>query len=104
MAASTLQIIASSGECGIEVLLQSTQAGVRRAHEGGRGREGDTVTLLAGGQSQGRVRFAGPGWRKRNAVLTPVDPLAAHQFQNQRLVQRRLGGEVERIEALGLGE
>jgi hypothetical protein len=27
-----------------------------------------------------------------------------HQFQNQRLVQRRLGGEVERIEALGLGE
>ena len=39
---------------------------------------------------------------KSKAVLAPVDPLAARQFQNQRLVQRRLGGGVERIEALGL--
>ena len=37
-----------------------------------------------------------------NAVLTLLDPLAAHQLHNQRLVQRRLSGEVERIEALGL--
>ena len=37
-----------------------------------------------------------------NAVLTLLDPLAAHQLQTQRPVQQRLSGEVERIEALGL--
>jgi hypothetical protein len=46
--------------------------------------------------------FTGPGWPERNAVPAPVDPFAADQFQNQRLVQSRLSGEVERIEALGL--
>src|SRR5271157_2775959 len=48
------------------------------------------------------MRFAGAGWPESKAVLASVDPLAARQFQNQRLIQRRLGGEVERIEALGL--
>jgi len=48
------------------------------------------------------MRFAGAGWPKSKAVLAPLDPLAARQFENQRLIQRRLGGEVERIEALGL--
>jgi hypothetical protein len=47
--------------------------------------------------TQGRVRFS-----EGNAILTLLDPLAAHQLQNQSLVQRRLSGEVERIEALGL--
>jgi hypothetical protein len=54
---------------GVEVLLQRAQpAFVARFHElmdeSGRGREGDTVTLLAGRQSspQGRVRFSGAGW------------------------------------------
>src|ERR1700726_2158025 len=50
------------------------------------------------------MRFAGAGWPESKAVLASVDPFAARQFQNQRLVQRRLGGEVERIEALGLWE
>src|SRR5271169_6022115 len=48
------------------------------------------------------MRFAGAGWPESKAVLASVDPLAAHQLQNQRLIQRRLGAEVERIEALGL--
>ena len=48
------------------------------------------------------MRFAGAGWPESKAVLAPLDPFATRQFQNQRLVQRRLGGEVERIEALGL--
>ena len=48
------------------------------------------------------MRFAGAGWAKSKTVLALLDPLAAHQLQNQRLVQRRLSGEVERIEALGL--
>ena len=48
------------------------------------------------------MRFSGSGWSEGNAVLTLLDPLATHQLQNQRLVQRRLSGEVERIEALGL--
>ena len=40
----------------------------------------------------------------RRVVTHGRDPFAARQFQNQRLIQRRLGGEVERIEALGLWE
>src|ERR1700730_18585047 len=50
------------------------------------------------------MRFAGAGRPESKAVLASVDPFAARQFQNQRLIQRRLGGEVERIEALGLWE
>src|ERR1700730_10738302 len=48
------------------------------------------------------MRFAGAGRPESKAVLASVDPFAARQFQNQRLVQRRFGGEFERIEALGL--
>src|SRR6516165_2254122 len=46
--------------------------------------------------------FTSPGWPERNAVLALVDPFATDQFQNQRLVQGRLGREIEGIEALGL--
>ena len=48
------------------------------------------------------VGLAGAGWSERDTVLPLLDPFAARQFQNQRLVERRLRGEVEGVEALGL--
>ena len=42
------------------------------------------------------------GWPKRDAVLALLNPFAARQFENQRLIERRLGVEVERVEAFGL--
>ena len=70
---------------------------------GGR-RESDAVALLAGGepQGQGDVGLARAGRPKRNAVMALLDPFATRQLQNQRLVERGLGGEVERVEAFDL--
>src|SRR4030081_2508950 len=48
------------------------------------------------------MRFAGARRPECYAVRALLDPLAAHELQNQRLVQRRFSREVERIEALGL--
>src|ERR1700676_3876967 len=85
-------------------------------HASGGGGEGDAVAPLAGGQpsttayrcrsaqSQGAGGFAGAGRPQRNAVMTLVDPFAARQLHNQRLVERRLGGEVETVAAFGLGK
>jgi hypothetical protein len=42
------------------------------------------------------------GWPKRDAILAPLNPFAACQFENQRLLERRRGVEVERVEILGL--
>ena len=93
----------------VEMLLQGPQtAFIAGFHEfvdesGSRG-EGNTVSLLAGGQSQGQgsVGLAGTRGPKRNAVLALVDPFAARQLENQRLVERGLSGEVEGIETFGL--
>src|SRR3954447_6353492 len=73
-------------------------------HEGGRRGESDALVFLAGGQPQRQadVGFAGAGWPERDAVLSLLDPFAARQFENQRLIERRLRGEVESVEALGL--
>ena len=93
----------------VEMFLQRPQAAfVARfhefVHESGGGGEGNAVALLASGQSQcqSSVGFAGARWPKRNAVMALLDPFAARQFQHQRLVERRLSGEVESVEALGL--
>jgi hypothetical protein len=74
------------------VLLQRAQAAfVARfhefMHEGGGRRESDAVTLwqAANPNPKAVVRFAGAGWPECNAVLALLDPLAAHQLQNQRL-------------------
>jgi hypothetical protein len=74
--------------------------------ERGSGGERDAVSALAGSEAerQGGVRLAGTAWPKSDDVAAFVDPLTAGQLENQRLVQRRLGGEVERVEALGLRE
>jgi hypothetical protein len=60
------------------------------------------ATLSGQPQCQGSVGFAGAGRPERNAVLALLDPFAARQFQNQRFVERGLGGEVEGVEAFGL--
>jgi hypothetical protein len=46
--------------------------------------------------------LAGSRRTERNAVLSFLDPIAPRQFQNQRLVERGLRGEVEGVEALDL--
>jgi len=93
----------------IEMFLQRPQAPFvacfhEFVHESGGGGEGDAVTLLASGQPQCQsgVGFAGARWSERNAVMALLDPFAARQFQNERFVERRLGGEVEGVEAFGL--
>jgi hypothetical protein len=48
------------------------------------------------------VGLTGVGWPKRDAVLALLKPFVARQYENQRLIERRLGVEVERVEALGL--
>src|ERR1700730_17343213 len=48
------------------------------------------------------MSLAGSGWPKRNAVLSLLDPFAPRQLQHQRLIEGRLRGEVERVEALDL--
>ena len=48
--------------------------------------------------------FTGAGGTQRDAVVALLDPFAARQFKNQRFIERRLGGEVEGVEALGLGK
>jgi len=48
------------------------------------------------------VSLAGSGRPKGNAVLSLLDPFAPCQFQNQRLVEGGLRGEVECVEALDL--
>jgi hypothetical protein len=95
----------------VEMLLQRAKAAlVARLHEfvneSGRRREGDVVALLASRetQSQGDVGLAGAGGTQRDAVLPLLDPFAARQFENQWLVDRGLGGEVERVEAFDLCE
>ena len=73
-------------------------------HEGGRRREGDGVAFLASGepQRQGDVGLAGTGGSKGDSVVPFLDPFAARQLQHQLFVERRLGGEVEGVEAFDL--
>ena len=67
--------------------------------ERGSGGERDTVSALAGSEAerQSGVRLAGSGRPERNDIAALLDPVAAGQLENQRLVERRLGGELERV-------
>ena len=47
--------------------------------------------------------LTGAGWPKRDAVLALLNQFVARQFENQRLIERRLDVEVERVEALVCG-
>src|SRR5450631_9528 len=73
-------------------------------HESGGRREGDTVAFLTSSEpeGEGNVSLAGSGRPKGSAVLSLLDPFAPCQFQNQRLVEGGLRGEVEGVEALDL--
>jgi hypothetical protein len=48
------------------------------------------------------VGLTAAGWPERDAGLALLNPIAVRQLENQRLVERRLGVEVERVEAFGL--
>jgi hypothetical protein len=48
------------------------------------------------------VGLTGAGWPRRDAVLALLNPFAARQVENQRLIERRPGVEVEHVEAFGL--
>src|SRR5580658_4282511 len=53
-------------------------------------------------QCEADVSLTAAGWPNCYTVLTLLKPCAACQFENQRLIERRLGYEVERVEAFGL--
>ena len=77
---------------------------VRETLANGRGGdETDLQALLAGRQSQaqGYVGLAGAARPERDDVLASVDELAAGEFHDQGLVQRRNDLEVEAVQALG---
>ena len=74
--------------------------------EAGGGREGDREAALAGRQaeSQGDVGLAGTAVAERDDVLPRHDVFTAGQFEDQWLVQRRDGGEVEGLQGFDGGE
>ena len=74
--------------------------------EAGGGREGDREAALAGCQteSQGNVGLAGAAVAQRDDVLPRHDVFTAGQFEDQRLVERWHGGEVEALQAFDGGE
>jgi hypothetical protein len=45
------------------------------------------------------VGLTGAGWPGRDAVPALLNPFAVRQFENQRLIERRLSVEVEHVEA-----
>jgi hypothetical protein len=55
-------------------------------------------------QCEADVGPAGAGRPRCDAVLALLNPSAVRQSENQRLIERRLGVEVERVEAIGLWE
>jgi hypothetical protein len=74
--------------------------------EAGGGCEGDREAVLTGRQteSRGDVGFAGAAVAERYDVLPRHDAFAAGQFEDQWLVQRRDGGDVEGLPAFDGGE
>src|SRR6476660_8726683 len=67
----------------------------------GGGDEPNRHALLAScqPQSEGNVTLAGAAVADRDHVLAALDVFAAGELENQRLVERRDGGEVETVEA-----
>src|ERR1700726_3995687 len=70
--------------------------------EPNRRRKGDGKAALAGGEAerQARMRLSGAAVAQSDDVLAGDDKFAAREFENERLVERRDGGEVECVETL----
>ena len=71
-----------------------------------RGDKAHGEAFLTGGQTEakGDMGLAGAAVAERDDVLAALDVLAARQFQDQHLVERRDGLEVEAVEAFDGGE
>ena len=71
-------------------------------HEPGRREEGDREAALAGGEAERQtdMRLAGAGITQSNEIVAGDDILVSGQFKDERLVERRDGGDVERVETL----
>jgi hypothetical protein len=67
---------------------------------GGMERNGEAAPSGSGAERQRDVRLPGSAVAQSNDVVAGDDIFAARQFQRQRLIQRRNGREVERVEAL----
>jgi hypothetical protein len=74
--------------------------------QGGGGGEADPEALLAGGEDEAErdVGLAGAAGPERDEVLAARDVLAAGELEDQGLVERGDGLEVEAIQALASGE
>ena len=70
--------------------------------QSGGGDEANAMTALTSCQTERQcdVCFAGAAVAEQQDVFLAVEILRARQFENQRLVQRRDGEEVEAFEAL----
>jgi hypothetical protein len=70
--------------------------------EPNRCRKGDGKAALAGGEAkcQAWMRLARAGIAQSDDILAGDDIFAAREFENERLVERRNGGKVERVETL----
>jgi hypothetical protein len=51
---------------------------------------------------EAEAALAAAKWPKRDALLALLNPFAVRRFENQHHIERRLGVEVERVEAFGL--
>jgi hypothetical protein len=69
-------------------------------NEAGRREEGDREAALAGGEAERQtdMRLAGAGVSESDDVLPGDEIFAARELERQRLVERRNGGKVERVE------
>jgi hypothetical protein len=90
--------------CGGEVLLQSQQAALvarllELMDEAGSGGEGNREPPLTGSKPQGQGNMGLPGTAvaENDNVVAGEDELAAHQLQDQRLVE---GGHCRKIEGV----
>ena len=94
-----------------QLLLQAQQAffipGLHQFMNQGSGREeADGEPLLAGRQTEteGDMGLASSAVAERDDILTTLDVFASRQLQNQHLVERGDGLEVEAVEAFDGGE
>ena len=73
-------------------------------NQGGGRDEADGEPLLAGRQTEGDMGLAGSAVAERDDILTTLYVFASRQLQNQHLVERGDGLEVEAVEAFDGGE
>lgn len=72
----------------------------------GRGVEGDSVTGLAGADSQAdrQVRFASPGWAEEDHVLFSGNKIQGAEVSDRLAFERALGVEVELLQRFAAWE